>query len=187
MRAIVFCVMLGALGQAATAYAQEKGDSGVVMGYPTSVGFIYHVNDRFAIRPEITFNVVSGSSETDFSSTDGDTWALGFAVSGNFYVGQWDKLRSYINARYSYNRAETTTLNTLLLPLSDELESTLTSNAHGVGGSFGAQYTLHERFGVFGEVGAAFSHQNTRSEATGGRSNSNQFGSRTAVGVIFYF
>jgi hypothetical protein len=187
MRAIVFCGMIGLLGQATTAFAQEKGDAGVVMGYPSSVGFIYHVNDRFAIRPEVTFNVVSGTSETDFSSSDGDTWALGFAVGANFYVGQWDKLRSYINARYGYNRAETTTLNTLLFPLSQDTESTLTSDAQAFAGSFGAQYSLHERFSVFGEVGAVFSHQKTKSEATGGRSNSNQFGSRTAVGVVFYF
>ena len=187
MRAIVLCVMLGAIGQATTAFAQEKRNLGVVMGYPSSVGFIYHVNDRFAIRPEVTFTVVSGSSETDFSSTEGDTWALGFAVSGNFYVGQWDKLRSYISTRYNYNHGETTTLNTLLFPLSDEMESTLSSNAHGIAGSFGAEYSLHERFSVFGEVGGIFSHQNTKSEATGGRSNSNQFGSRTAVGVVFYF
>ena len=187
VRAIVLCVLLGAMGQASTAFAQEKGDFGVSMGYPTSVGFIYHVGDRFAIRPEVTFNVVGSTSETDFSTSEGDTWSLGFGISGNFYVAQWDKLRSYISTRYNYSHAETTSTNTLVLPAFNDTESRLTGNAHSFIGMFGAQYSLHEKFSVFGEVGAGFTHQTTETEPAGGRSNINQFGSRSAVGVIFYF
>jgi Outer membrane protein beta-barrel domain len=186
-RAVVLCVLLASLGQTTTAFAQEKGALGVVMGYPTSIGLIYHVSDRFALRPEVTFAVVGTESDTDFSSSEGDTWSLGFAISGNFYVGQWDKLRSYVNARYSYSHAETTTSTTLLPPLSENNEATLTSNAHGFFGMFGAEYSLHDRFSVFGEVGLGYTRQRSESEATGGKSTGHQFGPRTAVGVTFYF
>ena len=186
-RAIVLCLVLGSLGQTTTAFAQEKGDLGVVMGYPTSIGFIYHVSDRFALRPEITFASTGSESETDFSESEGDAWALGFAISGNFYVAQWDKVRSYVSARYNYNHSESTSSTTILLPFIEDNESTLTSNAHGFFGMFGGVYSLHDRFSVFGEVGLGYTRQRAESEATGGKSTGHQFGPRTAVGINFYF
>ena len=38
---------------ATSAQAQQKGQTGLVMAYPTSVGFIWNVTDRVAIRPDI--------------------------------------------------------------------------------------------------------------------------------------
>ena len=53
----------------ADASAQDKGDTGITMGYPASVGFVFHVSDRFAIRPELNLNVSSAESDSQFGSS----------------------------------------------------------------------------------------------------------------------
>jgi hypothetical protein len=180
-------ILAASLSVPAPAYAQDKGDVGLTMGYPNAIGVIYHVSDRFAIRPEITFSTSSGKNESPLSTTEGDTVSVGVGVSGIFYLRQWDKLRTYVCPRYTYNHGENTTTSTLINPLFDDNESTITSNAHSFVGTFGAQFSVHERFSIFGEVGAAYSHQRTRSEVSGIRGSSNQFATRTGAGVIFYF
>jgi opacity protein-like surface antigen len=167
--------------------AQQKGDAGVTMGYPGAIGVIYHVTDRFAIRPEITFAISSGKSESPFSTSEGDTSTVGIGVSGIFYLKQADKLRTYVSPRYTYSHSESTTTSSILSPILDDEESTATNNAHTLTGTFGVQYALHERFNIFGEVGAGFARTRSKSELSGFSSSSNQFSSRTGVGVIFYF
>jgi hypothetical protein len=187
-RVFACSVIVGCLAAPAAAIAQEKGDAGITMGYPASIGFVYHVTDRFAIRPEIALAIASNESASEVSTTEGDTYSLGVGVSGIFYLRQSDKLRTYISPRYTYTRGESTTSSTFSLPFPDDpTESTLTSNAHSFVGTFGAQLAVHDRFSVFGEVGAGFARQRSRSELTQLRSSSNQFSTRTAVGVILYF
>jgi hypothetical protein len=187
-RVLACGILMGSIAAPAAAFAQEKGDAGITMGYPASIGFVYHVTDRFAIRPEVTLAVSSSKSESQVSTSEGDTFAVGVGISGIFYLRQWDKLRTYICPRYAYSHGESTTSSTLLLPfVEDDNESTQTSNSHQFIGMFGAQLALHDRFSVFGEVGAGYAHQRSESDLSGLRSTANQFSTRTAVGVILYF
>jgi len=107
-------ILAASLSVPAPAYAQDKGDVGLTMGYPNAIGVIYHVSDRFAIRPEITFSTSSGKNESPLSTTEGDTVSVGVGVSGIFYLRQWDKLRTYVCPRYTYNHGENTTTSTLI-------------------------------------------------------------------------
>jgi hypothetical protein len=186
-RVFAGCILVGSLAAPAAALAQEKGDTGLTMGYPTTVGFVYHVSDRLAIRPEISLVASSGKSESPLSTTEGDTFSIGVGVSGIFYLKQWDKLRTYLSPRYTYSHGESTTTSTFDSLFAEDSENTQTSKAHTFMGTFGAQYAVHERFSVFGEVGASFARQRSRSDLNDLRSTSNQFATRTAVGVILYF
>ena len=49
-----------------TAGAQGAGKAGVTMGYPASIGVIWHASDKVAIRPELT--IAGASSKTSGSS-----------------------------------------------------------------------------------------------------------------------
>jgi hypothetical protein len=93
-----------------------------------------------------------------------------------------------------------------ILPLSSET----TGSAYSTSGSFGAQYALTRRFGVFGEIGAAYSSSKATATSTlntltsGGflgvpfttttstqivrsETRTRSWNVRTGVGVIFYF
>ena len=45
--------------------AQDAGKVGLTMGYPSSVGVIWNVAGRVALRPEITLSRMSGDSSTN--------------------------------------------------------------------------------------------------------------------------
>ena len=166
------------------AFAQEKGKVGLTMGYPSSVGIVYHVTDKLAIRPELT--IAQSSTETNLPAIGGfpvnvssDTWAIGTGVSALFYVRQWDDLHLYVSPRWTYSHGSSST-STLAI------DSTL--NSWSLNGSVGAQYALGKRFGVFGEVGFGYQH----SRQTGGSAFQTELtghvvGTRTGVGVILYF
>jgi len=183
----VVLVLIATLGVPAAALAQDTGDAGVTMGYPGAIGVIYHVTDRFAIRPEITFAITNGKSESSISTTEGDTATIGVGVSGIFYLQQADKLRTYLCPRYTYTHSDSTTTSSVLGPVFGDSETTTTNNAHALVGTFGAQYSLHERFSIFGEVGAGFTHTRSQSDLSGLSSSSNQLSTRTGAGVILYF
>jgi hypothetical protein len=44
-----------------TAWAQEKGDTGLTISVPTAIGIIWHPSERLAVRPDLSFSM----SETD--------------------------------------------------------------------------------------------------------------------------
>ena len=166
---------------ARTARAQERGDAGITMGYPASAGFVYHVTDRVAIRPEVSFSFSDSSSEGETTLLTTDSTQFGTGVSAILYLARYDKLRTYVSPRYTYARAKSTAES----PFSGTTRTTIAS--HTVAGTFGAQYALHERFNVFGEVGVAYTSQSNTSGALDVRVETDSFASRTGVGVIFYF
>src|SRR5262249_41623582 len=129
--------------------AQEAGQTGITFGTPSGLGLIYHMNDQFAIRPELSF--ASTSSDT----VDLTTWTAG--VSGIFYTGRWDALRTYLSPRLAYGHTS---------PFTSATISSGTSN-YQIAGAFGAQYALHRRFGVYGEVGLTFTHTTTSTTTLG--------------------
>lgn len=176
-RALWITVVL--LASATAAHAQDESRLGISMGYPAAIGVHIPLSDTVTIRPAISF---TGTSVTD-TTIETSTWNLGLNVSALFYVHHDDRLRTYIAPTLEYGHGATnTSSSTILLP------TTLDSDRDTWGGSglFGAQYSLNDRFGLFGEFG--FGASMTRLPATSGtdRPSAKSWGTRTAVGVIFF-
>ena len=167
----------------ATARAQERGQTGVVMGYPTTFAFIWHASDTLAIRPEVSFAHTSSESEISIFSVDAsiDTWTATVGGSVLWYLGRVDNVRTYFSPRiaFAHNSADSSTND----------DDPRTANTFAASGSFGAQYTPVRKFSVYGEIGYGFSRG--WSEVTTPISTTKITGwswsPRGAVGVIFYF
>lgn len=166
------------------AAAQEAGDFGLVATTSSSVGVVWQVLERLALRPEISFN--TATIESEFLS-EGDTSSVVGGISAIFTMRRWNDLSVYLSPRLQFSHSST---------FSEAVSATVRSrfetstNGYGVGGSFGAQYMLGERFAVFGETGVLFSRLTSESEQPivfSDRRTTTTFGSRSAVGVTFYF
>ena len=180
-RILALCSALAALLPAGAA-AQEQHKVGIVMGYPASLGVLWHASDKIAVRPELT---LSGSStETSSSSLDieGDGWNLGTGVSALFYLRTEDRLKTYFSPRFTYTHASSTSSASGVT--TSELKQT--TNTVGVSGSFGAQYAVGDRFTVFGELGFAFSHLHSKSSLAPSSGSGNGWGLHSGVGIVFY-
>ena len=181
MRERTACVLALALSclSPAAASAQDKGDAGLAIAAPMAIGMIWHVSDRFAVRPDVTFAL----SETDGEGTipDISSRSITLGISGLLYTHRWDQLRTYISPRFTYSHASSEVDGTVSVS-----DSTLSS--WGLSGSFGAQYSLGTRFGVFAEAGLSYSSQQSETPSLGGIDRTTwTFGTRTAVGGILYF
>jgi hypothetical protein len=173
------------------AAAQEAGQVGITMGYPSSFGIVWHISDRIAIRPAISLARASNESE---DATETDSSSIGVDLSALFYVGKWDNVRAYIAPAYNYSHT------------SSELEISLTglpgpggnasfdttTNTHGLRGTVGVQFTPHRRFAVYGETGIEYRWFETEIEdgslsLAGRETTGNALSTRSGVGVIFYF
>lgn len=192
------------------ARAQEKGQIGMTMGYPSSVGMIVHLTDRIAVRPDFRFITTS----QDDNLIDDSSHTLGFGISGLIYLTKDDALRTYVTPRFLYNRttsesslAYSTSIDligsigstiglpgTSIIPAPTTYSTTSTNKAFS--GSFGAQYSLHKRFSVFGEVGVAYNWSSLDFDfGDFGRigipesltDGPHTWASQSAVGVILYF
>ena len=152
------------------------------MGYPSSFGVVWEVNDRLALRPELSFSVgTSEGSAGGVTGTSSDTWTVGLGISALIYLKNWDALKTYVAPRFTYSRA------TSSVESAFGGDNDLKSEGFTVNGLFGAQYALHRRFSVFGEVGVGFSDGETTLSGIDSRTESTSFGTRTGVGVIFFF
>ena len=181
LRAAVLVLLVLFATQSAPALAQDKGDVGISMGYPAAVGVVFHLTDNVALRPEISFTRISSESDSAFGDVSADNYTYEIGISGLLYVGRWDKLRAYVTPGYAYRR--TGGSNDSVFPA----VGSTTVSGHNFQGSFGAQYSLHEKFSMFGEAGLRYLAQQTRSTFSNGGTDFRSFGSRGAVGVIFYF
>jgi hypothetical protein len=166
---------------AATASAQEKGDNGITMGFPASVGFAAHVSDRVALRPELNLSFGSTDTNTGFDFVTSKNNLIGAGFSALIYIGAPDKLRTYVSPRYIFNRSHIEVQS----PFGTNTSNT--SNSHTMVVSFGAQYALHERFSVFGEVGLASTFERRESGQTPVRADTTTVSTRTGAGIVFYF
>lgn len=168
-----------------TAAAQEPGKTGVTMAFPGAIGIIWHATDQLAIRPDFFFS--HSSVDSSSSSITSSGWTLGMNISALFYMRKYEHVRTYFSPRFTYSRSRTTTTqpaSQFVLP-----EVTSTTSSAGGGGSFGAQYSPTPRFSVFGEIGLAFSHRETKPGSTTLPSGikGNGWGTTSGVGVVFYF
>lgn len=194
VRVLVCGLVLGAL--AGPAAAQEAGDVGVTMGYPGAVGVVWHVTEGFALRPDVSLASSTSESETTAtgllggtsltSTNKSDGWGATVGLSALVTVRTIDRLRLYLTPRVAYSHSTSDNETGLTGSLA---EFTATTKGIIASGSFGAQYSLHDRFAIFGELGVQYSGLTTTSDFPGSRSetDSTSLGLRSAVGVTFYF
>jgi hypothetical protein len=182
-----------------SAYAQETGSVGLTMGYPPAFGVILHVADRVAVRPELSWShnssevistitiTLQGISNTTSSRSTSDSWTVGVGASGLFYISKSDGLSTYVSPRLMYTRGASSTTSSTPSPITPN-PSEFTTSGYLASGSFGAQYALGRRFGVFGEVGLAYSRTKASNNLTvAGRTTTHTVNTRTGAGVLWYF
>jgi hypothetical protein len=193
------CTLAAVLTSTGVAHAQEQGQIGITMGYPESIGVIYHVTDAVALRPEFLFRRTTLDGALDENATT----SVGIGVSGLIYLSKRDALHTYVAPRFNYTRVSSeieTTFPSVPLDLINLLPSIgltippisieTTTTAKTVSGAFGAQYRLHDRFAIFGEVGLAYGWTDRSplfERLDLDRSGPRTIGTSTAVGVIIYF
>jgi hypothetical protein len=169
----------------AEAQVQESGRIGLSMGYPGSIGVLWHVADRVAVRPELAFSFATSTSELDVPLLGDDersssTTAVDVGAAVLFYLAPDGALRTYVSPRFVYSG--NTAAN-----LVDALD--VDSSRWQLSGSFGAKYSLGERFAVFGETGLGVTRSSATTELLTLRSESRTTNLRlhSGAGVILYF
>jgi hypothetical protein len=195
-RGLIVSILAGVgLAVSTSAAAQSTGRVGLVMGYPTSVGVSWQVADGVALRPDVTLNWTTtettstatlGGSSTVTTRSEG--WTTGLGLSALFYLGASNNdLRFYIVPRAAYLWSSTDIENTPDLPQLGPYESDGTGLQ--ASGAFGAQYSVNQRFRLFGELGVGYTTQETETGYTLSRSaqETSTFGLRSGVGVVVVF
>jgi hypothetical protein len=149
------------------------------MQVPAALGFIWHVTDNVALRPEFNLTTSRTSSSGSGGFTD-DVLTWGVALSTPYYVTNQDNVRTYVSPRVGYSRS-TGSVSTSSTP-------DLTSNQLVYAGSFGAQYAPIRWFNVFGETGYAFTRSwNSSTGLFTSTATTSGWSVRSTVGVILYF
>jgi hypothetical protein len=171
-------------GHPSPALAQDSPKTGIVIGYPLSLGVIWHASPAVAIRPEFTYTGVSSETVNPSFTSNTSGWATGIGLSVLFYTRTEEHFRTYIVPRFSYTHTSST--HEVDSPPAIEPSLTTSSNVIGGSGSFGAQYQPARRFAVFGEVGFEVDHATSKPSITGTKGTSTNWGTRAGVGVIFY-
>lgn len=189
-RALVGLALLGACLAPGTVSAQEAGAKGVTMGFPASVGVIWHASDKLAVRPDFSFS--HSSTDTPLGETSGNTFGLGVSVL--FYTRKWDNAAMYFAPRVAWSRATRESRADLdgfpgVIPIFVDTETESSSDLYSYSGSFGAQAWVGRRFSVFGEVGLAYSTSSEEADSilSTGDVSLKSFNIRSGVGVVLYF
>jgi hypothetical protein len=178
------------------AFAQEPRTIALVMGYPASVGVLWHVTDGIALRPDVaisrqstettaTLTGIIGAAQTSTSTTTG--WSSSVGLSALFYFGPPGDLRFYLTPRVAYAWSRTETENSP--PIAQLSSYRSESDGFLAAGSFGAHYRPHDRFGLFGELGLSYASQegDTDFSLTRQTIKTTNVGLRSGVGVTIYF
>jgi len=204
MRSVVIGCFLVLTATAAS--AQDVGQVGVTMGFPASIGVIWHATDQIALRPEI--GVSHTSSDGGLTASSGHAVSVG--ASALYYLRKWDAVRTYASPRYSYSNTGSSgtvgsTTQTLTGPSTTTIFTTESSSGtHTITASYGAQYMPTPHFAVYGEAGFGYSHASTTSQnsLSGTVTNvsglvtnlspptvntQNVWATRGGVGVVLYF
>lgn len=207
---LLAAITIGFLANSAS--AQDDPKVGITMGYPASVGVIWQLTDRVALRPEISvarssneftttisFTTISGSpfdipvpAATTTTVSRNDAWQVGIGLSALFYLSKHDALRTYVSPRWTYTRLSSSSSGSS--PAGTASVSATTGSVNFVSGSFGAQYALARRFNVYGEVGLGFTRNASPSASTSAStsafasaSTTSTLATRSGAGVILYF
>lgn len=192
---ITLATVLATMATAAPAAAQPARRAGLTMGAPATAGVLWHISERVAIRPEVTVSRSSTESNTTIVfpgntqvlTTTSTGWGMTTGLSGLLYFPTTDRLRLYVAPRAAYIRSTSESES----PSGISMPEAFATRSNGVtaSGSFGAQYGPHDRFGIFGELGVAYSRQTTKAGPSASRLESElrTFGLRSTAGVILYF
>lgn len=182
-----------AVVMAAPAAAQDAGSVGLTMGYPAAVGVVWHVSERIALRPDFTVSTSTTESTStndsifvpQVSTTTSTSWSTAVGLSALLYLNSADQVRFYVAPRAAYLRTS--------IDIDDDQSLAAafdnTSTGFVAAGAFGVQYNAHERFAIFGELGAQYTSQSSTSEflTSRTRGENRTAGLRSAVGVTLYF
>ena len=189
-RLFLGAAIVGACLVPAAAAAQEAGKIGVTMGFPASVGVIWHASEKFAVRPEFTFS--HSSLESSIGETD--STAVGVGLSALFYTKKWDNAAMYFAPRFAWthssaeSRTDFDDFTRVLLPEPIDTERESSANAYLYSGSVGAQGWIGRRFSVFGEVGFAYTTGSSESDSfLSNETSVKGFSLRSGVGAVLYF
>jgi hypothetical protein len=201
------CVVV--LTMASAASAQDERRVGLVMGFPASVGVLWQVSDRLALRADGTYNWSSATIEgVDDSlptspspipafeisiSQESSSQSGSIGVSLLFDLHRRDQFRIYLAPRVGW--AVTHTESTVTIDVSPALipgipprDSTTTQSETAysptVGASIGTSTRIGDRFGVFGEAGFSYNQATTEEILQATRRS---FGIRGGVGAILFF
>jgi hypothetical protein len=168
---------------AAPALAQERYRTGLdflVGGSTSAVGATWHVTDRFALRPLLSYAwdryVWSSSASPEGVRVDKyqRTTSLGAGLGALLYLRQRESLSTYVTAGFELDHVS---------QRPDEAEPSWTGNGGKASGAFGVQYAFTKHVSAFGETGLAY----TMRPASPDGSLSKHLGTlQTGVGAIFY-
>ena len=186
MRRIGLAGLIGAgiMVGSSTAGAQERGQFGLVTGYPTAAGVAWHATDRVAIKAEATFAVTSSELDAGpfLPERDLTSSSFGIGIAGLFYAGRTDNVSLYFSPRFGYGKATSEIESGVDPGLRNE------TSTYSFGGSFGAQYSPNRRVSLFGELGLNYATQDLESSTLSSTvSESSLFGVRSGVGIVLYF
>jgi hypothetical protein len=168
-------VVVGLVFACATMASAQDQNPALTMAYPAAVGVLLPVGGSWAVRPELSFSTQSLDLPVPSGSSDSTSVSTG--VSLLYYLHEADGLRTYVSPRVTYQRTS--------LDAGSGISSLDTTTSFwGFIGSFGAQYALGRRFGVFGEVGIGYQKGTTSSSQLLGDQHTHQVGTRAGVGVL---
>lgn len=179
--------------------ARAQNGVGLVAGVPASIGVLWHVTPSVAFRPEFAVSrtrsevmssvvvLLPGGGVQTVTSTS-TAWTAGVGGSALWYVRTIERLRVYVSPRVIYSRGSNRTEPGLQGSTGSNATTTDSRGFTG-SGSIGAQYTPHDRFGLFGEVGVSYSRQtgDTRGIVGPSESTTSSVGVRSGVGIVLYF
>ena len=189
------------------ALAQDERRVGLVMAFPSEVGVLWQVSDRIAVRPDGSFTWAKHNSSYSLSFDDVDygryeSESSSHSIGGGFSVlvtvARWERLRAYAVPRVSYTRIAGDVRSTAVassavfitggIVVADEQEDDqATGRAVEASGAFGVEYSLGERFGVYGEAGLSYASIKHPPFSSSDESSTRAVGSRSSIGIIFRF
>jgi hypothetical protein len=202
MRPLVLVLVIAVVALLpAAASAQPTKPVAVTLGYPAAAGVLWHLNDRLAVRPDVTLNrnetkttitstssgLFGGGASTVTSTQTDTTWSAGLSLLVT--LADVDDLRLYFVPRVSYLRA-TTSSDASLAGFTGLDAFTADNDGVTALGGFGAHYMLGTRAAVFAESGVQYVRQSFTSGISGAsdtKSTTTSVGLRTAVGFAVYF
>jgi len=150
------------LGLASPLAAQDQ-PFGITVGYPVSVGALWQVRERVALRPEFTVGY-SNEQDPEISLT-ARGWRFGVAGSAVLSIYR-DKPRHLYAVPYYEFRQRNITMSQLMNYAPDPLEplrgaqTTVEvnprTNEHTIAGLIGVEFNMTDRSSVFAEAGPGY-------------------------------
>lgn len=163
--------------------AQDQGDAGITLGHPGTIGVLWHVSDRVAVRPEFGFSYTSSESTIgDEIAATSTGWTLVPGISAVVYLQRYERLRTYFSPRFTFARST----NSFEADPSAPTAKSTNKSYSGVA-SFGTHYSFTEKLSLFAELGLGVTRTTGSSALSPAKTGAYQWATRTGVGVVFYF